>query len=373
MRHGYAIVVIIAAAACGGGGGGSNGSDGGGGGDGDGGGPDTPVTPRPLFAYVGGYGSQIAVHAVDPESLAFTPLAAAPSAAGPSFLAIDPQHRWLLAAAESADAVESFTIAADGTLTSLGTQPSGGDGPAHVALDASGSWALVANYGGGSARSLPVAADGRLGAFVGVVAPGANAHQVVATASGTLYVPCLGDDRIAILTLSATGMLTSRTPAPAAAFAGPRHLVLRADGAIAWVLNESSSTIRTYRVAGDGSLTPGPSFSTLPSGFSGPNTGAEIAVDPTGQWVLASNRGHNSIAVLRTAADGSLTFVAATPTGGSTPRHFSFVPGGRAIVVANQQSGTITGFRFDPSTGALTPLGELATASSPTFVQIIER
>jgi 6-phosphogluconolactonase len=73
------------------------------------------------------------------------------------------------------------------------------------------------------------------------------------------------------------------------------------------------------------------------------------------------------------AGDGSLTLLATTPTGGTTPRHFSFLPGGRAIVVANQGSGTITGFRFDPSTGALTPVGQLATATQPTFVQVIER
>jgi 6-phosphogluconolactonase len=379
MKGWYAMALVLGAA-CGSGGDGDGGGegDGGGGGGGDGGGgdgggaPDSPVPPRPLVAYVGGYSSEIAVYSGDPDTLAFTPLAPAPSGAGPSFLAIDPQQRWLIAADEQADAVESFTIAADGTLTSLGTRPSG-DGPAHVALDATGAWALVANYGGGSVQSHPVAADGRLGARVGISSPGANAHQVVATASGTLYVPCLGDDHIAILTLAASGMLTARTPAPAAAFAGPRHLALRADGAIAWVLNELASTIRTYRVASDGSLTPGTTASTLPGGFSGQNSGAEIAVDPTGQWVLASNRGHNSIAVFRTASDGLLTLLGTTPTGGSTPRHFSFLPDGRAIVVANQNSGTITGFRFDPATGSLTPLGSLATATQPTFVQVIER
>jgi 6-phosphogluconolactonase len=222
-------------------------------------------------------------------------------------------------------------------------------------------------------ESLPVASNGTLGAPADTIAPGVKSHQVVATASGTLYVPCLGSDHIAILGLDGSGMLSARTPAPAPANAGPRHLALRADGAIAWVINELASSITTYTVAGNGSLTRGATVSTLPSGFTGQNTGAEIAVDPTGQWVLASNRGHNSIAVFRAATDGSLSLVATTPTGGSTPRHFSFVPGGRAIVVANQGSGTITGFRFDPTTGALTPIGQLATAQSPTFVEVIER
>lgn len=326
-----------------------------------------------LVAYVGGYSSEIGVFAVDSETLAFTPLTAAGSGAGPSFLAVDPQHRWLVAVDENDDAVESFAIGGDGTLTSIGAQSSGGGGPAHVALDATGSWVLVANYGGGSVESLAIAANGTLSAGADVVSPCANAHQVVATADGTLYVPCLGDDIVAILDLDgSSGALTERTPAPAAANAGPRHLAMRADGNIAWVINELDSTITTYSVAGDGSLTAGDTVSTLPGGFGGQNTGAEIAVDPTGQWVLASNRGHDSIAVFSAAGDGSLTLLGTTPTGGATPRHFSFVPGGRAIVVANQDGGNVTGFSFDPDSGALTSIGELTTATSPTYVGVIE-
>jgi 6-phosphogluconolactonase len=367
------MMASLLGAACGGGGGGGTGGDGGGGGDGGDGGGGDGRTPGPLVAYVGGYSSQIAVYSVDADTLAFTPLAPATSGAGPSFLSIDPQHRWLLAVNESNDTVQSFTIAADGTLTSIGMRPSGGEGPAHVALDATGTWALVANYTSGGVESLPVASNGSLGAPADTIAPGVKSHQVVATASGTLYVPCLGSDHIAILDLDASGMLNARTPAPAPAGAGPRHLALRADGAIAWVVNELASSVTTYAVGGDGSLTRGATVSTLPANVTVQNTGAEIAIDPTGRWVLASNRGHNSIAVFAVASDGSLSLLGTTPTGGSTPRHFSFVPGGRAIVVANQDSGTVTGLRFDPTTGALTPIGQLTTATLPTFVQVIER
>jgi 6-phosphogluconolactonase len=355
-------MAAVVVAACGGGGGGGGGGDGGGDGR----------APGPLVAYVGGYSNQIGVYSVDRDTLAFTALTPASSGSGPSFLAVDPQHRWLLAVNESSDSVQSFTIAGDGTLTSVGSRTSGGQGPAHVALDASGAWALVANYTSGDVESVPVAANGALGTPADTITPGVKSHQVVATPSGALYVPCLGSDHIAILDLAASGMLTARTPVAAPANAGPRHLALRADGAIAWVINELASSITTYTVAGNGALTRGATVSTLPSGFTGQNTGAEIAVDPTGKWVLASNRGHNSIAVFSVATNGSLSLLATTPTGDTTPRHFSFVPGGRALVVANQGSGTITGFRFDPTTGALTPVGQLTTATSPTFVEVIE-
>jgi 6-phosphogluconolactonase len=362
MRCALGLAVLLGAA-CGGSGGNTDGPDAGQ----DGG------MPGPLVAYVGGYGSEIGVYAVDPETLAFTPLTAASSGGGPSFLAVDPQRRWLIAVDEQDDTIESFAIGDDGTLTSLGATGSGGSGPAHVGLDATGTWALVANYGSGTVSSAAVASDGALSGLSESVPPGANAHQVVATADGIVYVPCLGDDLIAVYDFDASsGALTVGTPADADPGAGPRHLALRPDGAVAWVINELASTITTYTVQSDGSLTQGATVSTLPGGFGGQNTGAEIAVHPSGQWVLASNRGHDSIAVFAAAQDGSLTLHDTTPSGGATPRHFSFLPGSDAIVVANQDGGTIHGFRFDADTGDLTAVGELTSAFLPTYVGVIE-
>jgi 6-phosphogluconolactonase len=294
--------------------------------------------------------------------------------AGPSFLAFDPQRRWLVVADESADAVESFAILpATGLLSRVDSAPSQGGGPAHVSVDATGAWVMVANYGGGTAAVIPIGPDGSLGAAVATVSPGANAHQIVVDADNAVaYVPCLGDDRVAIYGFeAATGALSARAPAAAPAESGPRHLALARDGAHAWVMNEHDSTVTTYTVGAGGALTPGPTVSSLPDDFRGDNTGAEIAVHPAGPWLYASNRGHDSIAVFEVGAGGALTLIANTPTGGSTPRHFSLVPGGEAMLVANLDSDTIHGFRIDPATGLLTPVGEVAAVSSPAFVGAI--
>src|SRR5690606_11341082 len=64
---------------------------------------------------------------------------------------------------EKIGSVSAFAInPADGSLTLLNSQPSGGAGPCHLVTDRAGKNVLVANYGGGSAACLPIGSDGRL-------------------------------------------------------------------------------------------------------------------------------------------------------------------------------------------------------------------
>src|SRR5262249_60188105 len=77
--------------------------------------------------------------------------------------------------------------------------------------------------------------------------------------------------------------------------AGPRHMVFRPDGRFAYVINELHSTVTAFAYdAGAGALHEVQTISTLPEHFDGANSGAEIDVHPSGRWLYASNRGHNS-------------------------------------------------------------------------------
>jgi 6-phosphogluconolactonase len=329
----------------------------------------------PLIVYAGSYGSQIDIFTMDPDTLALAPAGNAAAGSGPSFLAFDAQRRRLVAADENAGMVESFTIAKDsGALSRADGESSSGNGPAHVTFDQSGNWVLAANYNSGSVAVLAIASDGSLSPAMTTIMPGMNAHEVVLNAANTVaYVPCLGSDHVAIYDFDAgSGALTPRTPVQTASGAGPRHFALGPDGTHAWLMNEKDSTVTSFTVAADGSLTAGATISSLPSGFNGDNTGAEIAVHPSGKWVYASNRGHDSIAVFEVGDDGALTLMANTPAGGEDPRHFSLVPGAKALLVANQTSGTIDGFHVDPDTGLLNAAGELTRIDSVSFVQAVQ-
>jgi 6-phosphogluconolactonase len=263
-----------------------------------------------------------------------------------------------------------------------------GRGPCNLTLDKSGRNVLVANYGSGSVAVLPVAPDGRLGDATSVVQhtgssvnpqrqKGPHAHCITLDPANRFAFACdLGLDKVLSYRFDAVkGTLTPNEPAfvPLQPGAGPRHMVFRPDGRFAYVVNELHSTATAFAYdAGAGVLTALQTVSTLPADFAGTNSGAEVAMHPSGRWLYVSNRGHNSVALFDIDRDkGTLTYVAAHPTGGSTPRHFGIEPAAQHLVMANQRSDTLLANRIDASTGRLTPSAGFASAPSPVFVKFL--
>ena len=120
-----------------------------------------------------------------------------------------------------------------------------------------------------------------------------------------------------------------------------------------YVLNELSNSISVFR-HNDGAFTFVKEVSTLPEGFDGKSTAAELILCPTDETIYASNRGHDSIARFqRDLGTGRLKRMDCTPCGGKGPRHFSMMPGGEWMLVANQNSNNIALFRIGKD-GALT-------------------
>jgi 6-phosphogluconolactonase len=315
---------------------------------------------------------------------------------GPSFLIADPQGRFLFAVNESdsfagarSGAVSAFAIDKNtGALSLLNQQASGGAWPCHLTLDASGRFLLVANYGG-SATVLPVSPEGRLSPLVSRVDPqgrgpherqdASHVHGVYLTAANRrLLVPDLGLDRVLVYRFDPeSGRLEAAEP-PSAALApgaGPRHLAPSPDGRFVYVVNELDSTVTTLACREDcGRLQAAGNVSTLPEGFRGENTTAEIAVHPNGRFVYASNRGHDSLAVFAVdAATGALRRTAVVPAGGRQPRNFVIAPSGRWLLAAHQGSDTIAVFRLDRDSGRLTPVGEPVPAPRPVCLLFLPR
>ncbi len=232
--------------------------------------------------------------------------------------------------------------------------------------------------------------------------------------------------------------LTPHTRLTTAPGSGPRHAAFSSDGNLCYVLNELDSTIVTCKWdATAGSLTAVHTVSTLPSvgktetyPLNMVSTTAAIRVIPNndaagtnnhgkGDLVLCTNRGHNSLTLLRAttttssssttttstaaaaadpAADAAanaanvnaaaatttnttanvkaaysnpgLTFLSSTPSLGVTPRD-AIVVGGEnndIVVVANQDSHALVTFHLDSKTAMLEPTGYCAYAPSVSFV-----
>ncbi len=348
------------------------------GGQGDAGPVDAGVVV--LYAYVGSGNGNVTVYRVDAGSGALVQQSTTNAGNNPSFLAFTPDGRFLYAVNEQGQngQVASFSVAgATGALTFLNRVPSQGAGPTHVAVDRSGRWVMVANYGGGTAAVLPIRNDGSLGQAVDTESPGMQAHQIVTDPSNRFaFVPCLGSNWVAQYLFDADAGTLTANAVPrvnSAAGAGPRHMAFHPSGRFAYVINELNSTMTAYAFDGDaGTLSPIQTLSTLPAGFTGGNTCAEVEVHPSGRWLYGSNRGHNSIVIFGLdQATGQMTLLGHAATGGNTPRHFSLAANGTLLYVANQGSGTIHAFRVDPNTGDLQPLGQVATANAPAFVGVL--
>ena len=108
---------------------------------------------------------------------------------------------------------------------------------------------------------------------------------------------------------------------------------------------------------------------TTPTTFTGDNTGAEIAVAPSGDFVYASNRGHNSIVIF--AVDRitrTLSTAGWDPTQGKKPRFFTLGPSASLLYAADEDSDSIVTFAIDEMTGKLTPTGQIVETGSPTCI-----
>jgi 6-phosphogluconolactonase len=315
-------------------------------------------TPGDTLVYVGTGGTDIYVFKLEADA-GLTPLGNFTAGMGPSFLAVTPQT--IYSVNELDDQVAAF--APDGG--ELHRAASAGSGPAHVSV--AGPYVLVANYGSGDVGVFSSALDPLDATNAGI-----KAHQIISV-GGNVFVPCLGSDYVAQYTLDG-GHLVPKTPPTVATApgAGPRHIDLHPNGRWAYLINETNSTMMAFDVDA-GTLAPKQTVSTLPSGFTGMNTGAEVLVHPDGRSVYGSNRGDDSIVHFHIDANGTLSLVGHTKTGGVQPRSFGLSPDGSLLIVANQTTGNLVAMRIDAQTGALTSLGEVAQVPTPEYVGFIRR
>ena len=98
---------------------------------------------------------------------------------------------------------------------------------------------------------------------------------------------------------------------------------------------------------------------------------SEIKLSPDARFLYVSNRGDDSLAIFRVLDDGGLERSGLVPTGGRFPRHFAISPCGRAVIVANQDSGHIRVFDRDVATGDLTRTDEIHNIPAPNYIRFV--
>jgi len=359
--------------------------------------------PKEMLVYIGTYTSGksrsegIYIYKLDFASGALEPYKTVKNVVEPSFLAIDKNKKYLYAVNETIEyegaksgAVSAFAInQKTGDLEFLNKQPSLGGAPCHVSVSDNGKFVLVANYIGGNVAVFPIEKNGNLGAAIDLEQHGgetgpnkdrqeaAHAHSINLDENNRFAVACdLGTDKIMVYQFDGeSGKLKSNEQPyfQTKAGAGPRHSVFHPNGKTAFVINELDSSVTSLSFdAKRGTLKEIQTIPTLPVGWAGANTCADIHVAPNGKFLYGSNRGHDSIVSYKiNEKTGGLELVEHVSTGGKTPRNFAIDPSGKFLLAANQNSDSIVIFRIDEQSGKLSATGKTVQVPSPVCLKLI--
>lgn len=380
-----------------------------------------------MFVYAGSLTSDkaqqgIFVYTLDPASGALS-LIERVEIASPGFLAFSPDRTKLYAASRghTVDGAKDDLAVAyavdrqSGRLQLLDTTPIPPD-PAHVAIDDTGTLATFACTFGGATAAVRIGGDGRFSGPAQVIPHrGRSLSSQGITPwnmrdplpSGTpfphstrfspdnrfLLVPDVGQNRVMIYRVDlANGRLEPNHPphaegAPMPASwrpnnvvhwdrprgAGPRHIDFHPNGRWVYVVNELGSTVSSFAWDAErGALTMMQDVTTLP-GDAPANITADIHVHPSGKFLYATNRGHESL--VRFAIDperGTLTNMGWTLVRGEHPRSFTFSGDGRLLLVGNLTSGTAALFGVDQASGELSAIGEPSPVPSPSCMVLLD-
>ena len=147
---------------------------------------------------------------------------------------------------------------------------------------------------------------------------------------------------------------------------GPRHAVFlpRSQNKVLYLVNELDSSVSQYAFDGAKFTLLGKT-SMLPDGFDkwepdGENLATKASAIKTtadGKIIMASNRGHDSIAFFEVGPLGKLKLRNIAKLTGKFPRDFELMPGEKFMVVGHKMSNEIQVYAFDREKCTLTPVG----------------
>ena len=308
----------------------------------------------------------------------------------PTFLAIDPDAKFLFAAneissfeAQKSGAVSSFAVDHEAArLKPINQVLAMGSGTCNVTVDHLGRAAFCANYSGGSATSFVIDYNGQLTDAVShfqYQGHGPNkdrqeaphAHRVTVSPDDRfLLVNDLGLDCIHIYHLNdANAKLTPNDPAQwnAAPGSGPRALRFHPNGRFAYCVHELASQVEVLEWDRQkGTLKSVQKVSLIPEDDHGATRGCDIVITRNGRFAYAANRDYDCLVSFAVdPGSGKLTFLARGSCGGKIPRHLALDPTEHWLLVANEQSDVISIFARDEKSGKLAGSAKDVPISKP--------
>lgn len=329
-----------------------------------------------VYLSVGGE-KRIAIYKVNDKTGELTHQANVDVAGAPGAMDVDPQGRFLFVSLRSNKELAAFAInPADGNLKHINSTAVG-ENAAYVKVDKTGKYLLSAYYGAGKAAVHKINEDGSLGEKpLQTVETAPKAHAIVPDPTNRfVIVPHTGPNKIFQFAFNERrGMLVPNSvPTVTTPDADePRHIAFHPKLDRAYVDNEKGNSVTVFAFdPAKGTLTAKQTVSTVPDDFTERSHCADIEVAPSGRFVYASNRGHDSIAGFAIDPEtGLLTSIGQTPTE-KTPRSFNIDPSGRFMYAGGQGNGKLAAFRIDENTGGLTRFATYDVGPGIGWVQVV--
>jgi 6-phosphogluconolactonase len=221
------------------------------------------------------------------RALAFVIAIALIAIAGPAAASADPGTVYTSTNSATANAIQAFNRAADGSLTPAGSFATGG-----------------------------------VGTGAGLGSQGA---VVLDDHGGRLFAVNAGSDSITSFRVTGRG-LRLRDVEPSN---GDRPVSLTVHGGLLYVLNAGSDQISGFRIRGGGDLRP---LADSTRGLSGSGTDpAQVEFSPFGDLLAVTEKATNRIDTFRIGRDGRPGQVSSQPSAGETPFGFAFDRRGHLI------------------------------------------
>jgi 6-phosphogluconolactonase (cycloisomerase 2 family) len=272
----------------------------------------------------------------------------------------------------SSNAIATFKINSDGTLSTIGSQGVGTNPAVALAIDSAGKFLFAASTATCSQTGTVIGPG-----YVSVFSIGSNASLTKVPGSPFSLPQAAGTGVPNPLALAVTHTVFPAAGTPAACTSLPVPTV-----EYLYVADATGNDVVGFSISSSGSLTPIPV--TLPAvGFATGNTPSGVAVDPCNRFVYVTNQASNTVSVYNicskvglgncTINDWSLVPVTGSPfSAGTSPGPLVVDPFGKFLYVLDTGQSAISLYRIAQSTGALTPLSPatVGVGSSPVSIAI---
>ena len=259
--------------------------------------------------------------------------------------------------------------------------------PCYVSMDHSEEFVFTANYTSGNIAGFPIKDSGHLNKAVyhnqhlgKSVHPERqkqpHVHCIVPHPNNKFFFAIdLGTDEIISYRFNQEEESPLSEPHSAIKFppgSGPRHMSFHPSEPWAYVVTELSNKIHCFDLSPEGNLVEKGMFNLLPESYDGESFAADILIDPSGKYLYATNRGHESICVLKVSEkDGNLTYQEHVSSEGKFPWSLDISDHGEFVLVANQHSNNVVIFQRDLSRGSLSKFLEITDVESPVSARFL--